>query len=368
MGSLLLFIESAGPGGAERVVHKLALALRARGHRVGVATLRTGWLTERLAADGVPHHLLSSTRRLDLGFPLQLSRLLKQHSYSVLHSHLLDSNFYGALAARFAGRRHVATEHGDVHHLQPKKLLGLKIRTISACGSTIAAVSGFSRGKLLERGANPRRVVVIGNPIDPVTPDPRARITERASLGLPPDAHEHFVWVHVANLRPVKDQETLLKGFAAARATIERPQTLLIVGDGELRPGLEALAESLGIRSAVRFLGFSDAVERPLQAGDGFVLTSRSEALPMSLLEAGVFGLTPVVSAVGGLPEVVVDGQTGRTFPAGDAASLGAALAAVAGDLEQCRMLQRGLASVIRERFETPAVIAAYEKLYGFTE
>lgn len=365
MASVLLFIESAGPGGAERVVHQLARGLRGRGHRVAVATLRTGWLTDSLAKDTIQHFQLTSTRRGDIGLPLRLSQLLRREGFQVLHSHLLDSNFYGALAARLARTPHVATEHGDVHHLQPKKFLQLKLRTISLCGSSMVAVSRFSAGKLLALGVNPRRVQVIGNPIDPVSNDAQARAIGRKELGLPTSAADHFVWIHVANLRPVKDQETLLRGFAGALRSSNASQTLLIVGDGERRAALEALTGELGIAPHVRFLGFSDDVHRWLQLADGFVLTSRSEALPMSLLEAAVHGLTPVVSAVGGLPEVVLEGETGLLFPAGDDQRLASQLNRAVADAAARGHWRDALSALIHRSFETPAVLAAYEALYG---
>ena len=120
---ILLFIETGGPGGAERVVAALAKGFKELGKQVNVCTLRTGWLTEELAAIGVPHHLIESGRGFDVFLPFKIARLAKSRNADVWHTHLLDSNFYGAIAARISGIPPLATDHGDVHHTQKKRFL-----------------------------------------------------------------------------------------------------------------------------------------------------------------------------------------------------------------------------------------------------
>src|SRR5262249_40536567 len=149
------------------------------------------------------------------------------------HSHLLDSNFYGALAARIGRRCHVATEHGDVHHVDTKKLLSVKLRTLVWCGSRIAAVSDFSANELSRHGVPRSRIHVVGNPIMHSKPPADTRANYRAKLDVPDSPSATFLWAHVANLRPVKDQETLLRGFATAQSLAAVPLSLLIIGDGD---------------------------------------------------------------------------------------------------------------------------------------
>jgi len=201
---VLLFIESGGPGGAESVVLRLAGALLERGFDASVMTARTGWLTDTLLERGVPHIQIDDGGRFSVGFPLRVARVLRERRIDVLHSHLLDSHFYAALGARLAGVRHVATEHGDVHHTQPKKFLRPKIRTISALGSNFTAVSDFTGDHLKRLGAAPRRVTRVGNPVDaPPSIDAAERKELRHSLGIEGAATDHWLWIHVANHRPV---------------------------------------------------------------------------------------------------------------------------------------------------------------------
>lgn len=359
---VLQFIETGGPGGAERVVLGLAKGLLMREVDTHVLTLRTGWLTDQLKAEKINHSLLPSERRLDITLPLRLSAFMQENGFSVLHSHLLDSNFYGAMAAALAGIPHVATEHGDVHHTQGKKLLHAKLRIISWCGSSMTAVSKFSADHVAALGFPASRLSVVGNPLPLTTDEHPSREAIRAELGIGPD---EWVWAHVANLRPVKDQRTLVEGFAYATARTPVPQRLVLVGDGPERPALEARVRELGIEGAVLFSGFRDDVDRFLAASDGFVLSSLSESLPMSILEAARHGLVLVTSAVGGLPEIVRPGETGFLFSAGSPEGLADELVKVCEDRAAARTLADRAKADILGRFSLETVLDRYTALYA---
>ena len=362
---VLLFIESGGPGGAESVVLRLAGALRECGIDTAVMTARTGWLTDALRERGIEHVKIDAGGRFSLGFPLRIARVLRERRIDILHSHLLDSNFYAALGARIAGVRHIATEHGDVHHTQRKKFLRTKIRTISAMGSHFTAVSDFTALHLERLGAPRSCVTCVGNPVDAAPAiDASERKERRRSLGIEGAADDHWLWIHVANHRPVKDQATLLRGFAHALAHTPIPQTLCLVGDGPERANLETLRDELGVRERVHFAGFRDDVPRWLQSADGFVLSSRSEAMPMSLLEAALAGCLPVCTNVGGIGEVVASGQTGWLVDPGDPTALGNAMLGAVTDVAESRRLAAASRARVEAVFSVDAVLDAYLRIY----
>src|SRR5205814_653985 len=144
-------------------------------------------------------------------------------------------------------------------------------------------------------------------------------VTDKSSVkrGLGLDAHRRYL-IHVARHHPVKDQTTLLRGFA--RATDDLPDVdLLMVGDGPLRSDLEKLAGELRIASRVKFLGVRSIIPELMRAVDAFALTSLSEAASLTLLEAMASGLPIVVTDVGGNGEIVRHEQEGLLFPRGDA-------------------------------------------------
>lgn len=366
---ILQFIETGGAGGAERVVSLLVRALLNAGHEVEAAGSRSGWLTETLAADGIRYHSIPSTRRLDYTLPLRLSRLLQGGGFDILHSHLLDSNFYGSIAGKLAGVAHLATEHGDVHHPAGKKLLRTKLRIAAMLGSQFSSVSNFSAVRLCELGVPARIITRIPNPVRDDffsiagrrgnNPD-RQRML-RGQAGLPDAFAGGMLWLHAASIRPVKDQETLLRGFALSGPN----QFLAIVGEGEGRSGLARLAADLGIAQRVHFAGFSDDIPSWLEAADGFILSSKSESMPMALLEAGAAGLLLASSDVGGVREVIPDDEFGFLFPSGDPAALAKAIdsAAAAGE-EGRRMVQRSM-SHIAANFSMQRIIGDYVALYN---
>ncbi len=259
--------------------------------------------------------------------------------------------------------RHVATEHGDVHHTQPKKFLRSKLRLVSWLGSQWTAVARFSAERLVELGVPRGRVACIGNPV-PALPelDEAERKQLRLRLGIA--SREAWLWLHVANHRPVKDQATLLEAFARARAASAVPLHLALLGDGPERPRLEARAQRLGLAGSLHFLGFRGDVARWLRAGDGFALSSLSEALPMSLLEACAAGLVPVATRVGGIPDLLRDGEQGWLVEPGDVDGLARALAAPARDRDACARIARAARERVMREFSLDAVLDAYLALY----
>ena len=130
----------------------------------------------------------------------------------------------------------------------------------------------------------------------------------------------------------------------------------VIVGDGPERQSIDGLIESAGLRDRVELLGERDDVRDVLSHADLFVLSSRSEAMPMSILEAMAAGLPVVASNVGGVPEVVVDDQTGLLVPPGNAAALASAIERLLGDRELriefgARGLERARTTFSLDRF-----------------
>ncbi|MFB3066624.1 MAG: N-acetyl-alpha-D-glucosaminyl L-malate synthase BshA [Planctomycetota bacterium] len=170
------------------------------------------------------------------------------------------------------------------------------------------------------------------------------------------------VLMHVSNFRPVKRVGDVVRVFAAVQA--ETPARLLLVGDGPDLPAAEALAEELGVREHVEVLGQQSSVERLLRAADLFLLPSETESFGLAALEAMACGVPPLVSDVGGLPEVVEDGVSGILCPVGDVGAMAARALELMGD----RKAHAAMASAARlravERFDRSIGVHAYESLY----
>lgn len=361
---ILLLIESGGPGGAERLVLNLAEAYKARGLEVAVLNFRDGWLTQELDERKIPRFSITSERSLDLSLPFKIAEIVKREKFSVIHSHLLDSNFYGGLAARIAGVKHVATEHGDIHHTKRKKFLRLKLFILSwFCPTKFVSVSEFSARVLRELGVPQGKLSVVHNPaLVAESLDPLSRTETRRLIGVGDE--QHFVWLHTAMLRAVKNQKLLLEAFAAA-VNKNPAQTLCLAGEGPERAALEQFAQELGLKDRVKFLGFQRDTSRWYQASDGFVLSSLSESLPMALLEAAAAGLPLVGTDVGGVNEIIHQNQNGLLVQSGKAVALFGALDRLASDRALARQMGQRSKELVEAEFSLARSVSSYLQLFA---
>jgi glycosyltransferase involved in cell wall biosynthesis len=170
----------------------------------------------------------------------------------------------------------------------------------------------------------------------------------------------------VGRLCEIKRQDLLLRAFGQVRALgAEAAQThLLIVGDGPALGELRALTAALDLVPWVHFAGYQPAPERYYGAMDVFALTSRSEGMPLSVLEAWAAGLPVVATRVGGLPELVDDGRTGILVEFGDEAALAGALGGLIADRARARWLGAAGREQVEARFSLERMAEAYQRHY----
>ena len=162
----------------------------------------------------------------------------------------------------------------------------------------------------------------------------------------------------------MKDQATLLRGFALAADSLPDVD-LLMVGDGPLRSELESLTRELGIAERVRFLGIRTDIPDLMRNADAFALTSLSEAASLTLLEAMASGLPAVVTDVGGNGEIVRHEREGLLFPRGDAAGCAAALRRLFDDPAFAKRLGEAGRQRAHERYRLERTVEEYFRLYG---
>jgi glycosyltransferase involved in cell wall biosynthesis len=314
-------VTLAEPGGAQTYVASLLPALAGR-FEVTVAAHGPGPLRDAARAAGVRFVHLRHVRRAinpwrDLLGLLELLTLLRRERPHILHASSSKAGILGRLAAWLAGVPiRIFTVHGwafSASHGPISRFYRWAERLVKAVTTVTICVAESERASgLAARSCDEETTVVIPNGVDLRAPRPR----RRRDSG-PPRI------VSVGRLQEPKDPLTLVRALGSLRG---RSFAALIVGEGPDRPAVVAELRRLGLGRATELAGARHDVPELLAAADIFVLSTRSEGLPLSILEAMSAGLPVVASRVGGIPELVVDGETGLLVPPGDPASLAAAI------------------------------------------
>lgn len=259
------------------------------------------------------------------------------------------TNVFGLTGARLAG---VPVRIGGRREINTDKTAAKLVlqRLAYASAHRLVANSSAAGDRLRREGVAASRISVIPNGIDV------------DAFATPRHLRPVRRVVTVANLRGEKGHEVLLEAIARGGGALADLEFVL-VGDGPCRVQLEAQARTLGIERRVSFAGERHDIEQLLADADLFVLPSRTEGLPNSVMEAMASGLPVVASRVGGLLELVDDGVTGRLVPGGDPDALAAAITGVAGNPAQAHAFGLAGRQRVRARYSTEATIAAFSAL-----
>lgn len=300
---------------------------------------------------------------------MRIVRLLQRVRPHIVHTHTAKAGTLGRLAAWLCRVPVVVhTYHGHVlqGYFSPAKArLFLTIeRWLGRRTDRLLAVSKRVRHELLDLGiGHPDRfeVLPLGLDLDRFL-DAEARRGElRGELGY--TGREVLVGI-VARLVPIKAHEMFLN-VAAALAQRLPDIRFIVVGDGERRAALQALAGQLGIGERVRFLGWRRDLERVYADLDAVVLTSRNEGSPVSLIEAMAAGRPVVATRVGGVPDLVEDGLNGLLVAADDVAAMARALVDVLTSPDRGRGMGEAGRKRVYPAFRAQRLITDVDRLYG---
>jgi glycosyltransferase involved in cell wall biosynthesis len=326
-------------------------------------------LAREIEAAGIPVTLLRARDLRDLAALMRLRRFLREEEIDLVHTHLTYADIWGRLAAWSTGRVAVSTLHVPYYfyHWQPRlrdrviERLARFVRT--HVGGPVIAVSDFLRGAVVKRGLPPHRIVTLHNGIElnlfdaPGGPSTSER---RAELGLPAGAP---VVVMLAVAREGKGHDALL---AAMPIVVERRPDIrfLLVGGGPLEPALRERVREMGLNDNVLFTGMR--LDRPemLSLADVFTIPSQNDSFPTTVMEAMAMRLPVVGLQSGGVPEMIVDGETGLLVPPDRAEALASALLELVENLGRARAMgERGRARVEAE-FDARIWCLRLEQLY----
>ncbi|HEY2784975.1 MAG TPA: glycosyltransferase [Fimbriiglobus sp.] len=326
---------------------------------------RVGQIGDELLGEGIDLHCFERKPGRDFGVSRRIAAAVSDRKIDVIHAHQYTPFFYSALAKPFCRpvTKLILTEHGrhfpdvvsPLRRAFNRTVLDRLADAVNACcrfsANALSRVDGFRGNRI--------RVIENGIPLEPYGPSVDKSELKR-TLGLEPI--RRYV-VHIARHHPVKDQSTLIRGFASATTTL-LDVDLVLVGDGPLREELEDLVRSLGVADRVRFVGIQNNVPEWLRAADAFALTSVSEAASLTLLEAMAAGLPVVVTNVGGNPEIVRQEVEGLLVPRGDAPALAEAFGQIFCDPDLAQRLGNAGRRRVNETYRLDRTVDSYFQLY----
>lgn len=359
MLSIVHVLSSYGVGGQERVALDLAIGQRARGHRVSVISLAPapdGPMAGEFAEAGIEVARVPKRGGLDPTLVPRLALELRRRRTDVVHTHNPLPLIYGVPAARLVGAAAIHTKHGKNPAGRGSRLLR---RAAAQLAHAFVAVSDTTAEQARAQHDMPeRRLHTIPNGIrlDRYAPDAEARAAIRMELGL----GDAWVVGTVGRLDPYKNQALLVRAMAPLLSADVR---LVLVGDGEARPDVEAAIAALPEPRWVVMTGRRMDVPRLVHAFDVFALSSKTEGLPLVVPEAMAAALPIVATAVGGLPSVVDEGETGLLVPVEEGA-LREALRSLERDRTRARAMGQRAREVALARYSSERMVEAYLALY----
>ncbi len=368
---ILIFCTRFGMGGIARHAKELGAWLRARGHTVSFAGTPGAWLNAELEPDffeidAASVSNIDSTSDLRsrlLALPkcvAALRRRLRAHPVDIIHAHESAPALLARLATLGMGVPIVLTFHGA----EPERI-GQYARLAQFSATRLISVSRRMVKVLKENGLREEKAAAIGLGVKVLpAPDP-ARVAETRAGLLGPDGA--FLVVTVARISYQKGIDVLID--VAQRVSRTRPDIrFALVGDGAQSDEFVAAAAEAGVGDILHFVGRTEEPELYLRAADLFLLTSRWEALPYSIVEAFQAGLPAVATDCGGVRELI-DQRVGAITPIGDVEALAQNVLDIAADPDlRARLGAAALARSGEDRFKTDynylQIEAVYDSLF----
>jgi glycosyltransferase involved in cell wall biosynthesis len=343
-------------GGAETLVSQMCRLQREQGHDPRIYALGTlGSLGEQMLDEG-----FAVQANLGQHFPGALRcfyRTFKESHPEVVHLHNPTPACYAAMPARLAGVRSVvSTRHGLV--ARPREIVKELKYSVAAgfCDWIVGVCDATANNLKNAHGTKMEKIVRVYNGTVPLKRTAKEEWPHKTG----------FTLVYVGRLAPVKNLKLLLLAFCTALSS--RPDLRLwMVGDGGERRMLENLATEIGVAATVKFWGLQLDVAPFFSAADAFIMSSRSEGLPVSLLEAFSLGLPAIVTNVGGMAEVVLLTKGGLTVSEHDASEMAAAILRLAGNGAERKQFAMNAEAEFQSSFTLQAMADAYMALYRNT-
>ncbi|MDZ4700879.1 MAG: N-acetyl-alpha-D-glucosaminyl L-malate synthase BshA [Rhodothermales bacterium] len=362
-------------GGSGVVATELGKALAARGHEIHFIAyalpFRLGKLTQNLYFHevSVTSYPLFEYPPYTLNLTSMMTDLVRHQKLDLLHVHYAIPHATSAVLARQILQKEgiripvVTTLHGtDITIVGRDPSFAPVVNYSINESDAVTAVSEYLRRETIDYFDIKQDIEVIPNSID--SRQFRRLAAEELRMHLCPNCEK--VLVHISNFRPVKNTLHVVQIFHRLRMEGHSIK-LLLAGDGPDRVPAEHLARELGVYEDIRFLGKQDSVEEVLSISDVFLMPSGSETFGLAALEAMACEVPVVASDIGGLPELVVDGETGFLCPLGDIDAFVERTRRILTDDALAARMSKAARERALQLFDETAIVPMYEALYERT-
>ena len=304
------------------------------------------WRGEYPSDPGVPYLRLRSSGRAQ-GWPMAMLRYLKVFRPGLLHLHGPTAGSMGAAVARLAGVPVIVYTEHNPHDSRPPVARLPRRATCRLPDMNVAISREVARSLVEDCGVSRARVRIILNGTPEVAP-------------LSPPSEQPNRFIYVANLLARKGHETLIQAFAMA----DHAATLSLVGDGPERDGLRALTQRLGLGDRVSFHGWLDDPWSVAEGALAYVHPARIEGGGIAVMEAMMRGLPVIVTATGGLTDIVQHGQTGLIVPVGDVNALAGSIRMLSDDPRGREALAGAARAFALRHLTLDRMLESYRALY----
>jgi N-acetyl-alpha-D-glucosaminyl L-malate synthase BshA len=357
------------PGGSGVLATELGAKLAERGHEIHFISHALPFRLDRFDVDlyfhevETPQYPLFKYPPYTLSLASKMIEVSQQFNLDILHGHYAIPHATAAYLAKQSmgekGPKTLCTLHGtDITLIGTDRSFFEITRFSINAVDGVTAVSEYLKNKTISEFGTTRPITVIRNFVDTTRFYPRSASECRCRYA---EAGEKVV-AHLSNFRPVKNITGVVQMFAQLRRRM--PAKLLLIGDGPQTADAFSLARALGIVADVKFLGNKENVDEILCGADAFLLPSHYEAFGLAALEAMACGVPVVASRVGGVPELVEDGESGFLVGPDEYEAGGDRLFDILSNPEVAGRLRDAGLKAVRDHFTAEAVVPLYEDEY----
>jgi N-acetyl-alpha-D-glucosaminyl L-malate synthase BshA len=356
-------------GGSGVVASELAIGLAKKGHEIHVVSYAPPFRLRTFHQNIFIHEIEVATYPLfkyppyELGLATKLAELAEAAGLDIIHAHYAVPHAASAYLAKQIAHsprlKTITTLHGtDITLVGADPSFRRVVKFAIEKSDGVTAVSRYLRERTVEEFGIRRDIRIIPNFIQAARREqPRDSCSREAYA---PGGEK--ILMHASNFRPVKRIGDVVRIFAKVRERI--PAKLLLIGDGPERIFIQQLARELKLGGDVHFLGEQDQLEPLFFCADVFLLPSEQESFGLTALEAMNCGVPVIATDIGGLPEVILHGETGYLSPVGDIAGMAAQALALLSDPARHERFKTQAQKRAEELFEAGKIIPQYEAYY----